>query len=83
MTGTDLCVNKPHSVPLVFKPLCIITVMKSRKMSLAGHVARMGRRGMLVGFWWESQKERDHYKDLDIGRRIILKWILERCNEVV
>jgi hypothetical protein len=34
----------------------IIRVIKSRRMSWAGHVARMGRRG----YWWESQKERDH-----------------------
>jgi hypothetical protein len=25
-----------------------------------GHVARMGRRGMNLGFWWESQKEGDY-----------------------
>jgi hypothetical protein len=37
-----------------------------------------GRRGLHVGFWWESQKERDHQEDLDIGGRIILIWILER-----
>jgi hypothetical protein len=29
--------------------------------------------GMLIGFWWESQKERDHKEDLDMGGRIILK----------
>jgi len=23
MTGTDLCVNKPHSVPVIFEPPCI------------------------------------------------------------
>jgi hypothetical protein len=22
---------------------------------------------MHTGFWWESQKEREHYKDLDVG----------------
>jgi hypothetical protein len=31
-----------------------------------------------LGFWWESQKERDHEEDQDVGGRIILKWILER-----
>jgi hypothetical protein len=36
-----------------------------------------GRR-MHIGFWLESQKERDHYEELDIGGRIILRWILER-----
>jgi hypothetical protein len=23
MTGTDLCVNKPHCVPVIFEPPCI------------------------------------------------------------
>jgi hypothetical protein len=35
----------------------IIRMIKSRRMRLAGHVARMGRRGMHIGYWWESQKE--------------------------
>jgi hypothetical protein len=33
---------------------------------------------MHKGFWWESEKERDHYKDLDVGGKIILEWISER-----
>jgi hypothetical protein len=33
---------------------------------------------MRIGFWWEGQKERDHWEDLYIGERIILRWILER-----
>jgi hypothetical protein len=36
----------------------IIRIIKSRRMRLAGHVARMGRRGMHTEFWWKSQKER-------------------------
>jgi hypothetical protein len=32
-----------------------------------------GKRGMHTGFWWESQKERDHNINLDVGGRIILK----------
>jgi hypothetical protein len=31
-----------------------------------------------VGYWWESQKKRDHYEEQEIGGWIILKWILER-----
>jgi hypothetical protein len=38
----------------------IIRMIKSRRMRWAGHVARMGRRGTLMDYWWESQKERDH-----------------------
>jgi hypothetical protein len=46
----------------------LIRMIKSRRMRWAGHVARMGRRGMHIGYWWESQKERD-----GMGRP---KWIL-------
>jgi hypothetical protein len=56
----------------------IIRIIKSRRMRWAGHVARMGRRGMLIDYWWESQKERDHWEDQDVGGWIILGWILER-----
>jgi hypothetical protein len=35
-------------------------------------------RGMHVGYWRETQKERDHMEDKDVGGWIILKWISER-----
>jgi hypothetical protein len=38
----------------------LIRMIKSRRMKWAGHVARMRRRGMHIGYWWESQKERDN-----------------------
>jgi hypothetical protein len=55
----------------------IIRIIKSRRMKWARHVPPMRRRGMHIGFWWEDQKKRDHYKDLDVGGRIISKCIIE------
>jgi hypothetical protein len=31
----------------------------------------VGEEGMHAGFWWESQKERDHYYDLALCGRIV------------
>jgi hypothetical protein len=50
---------------------------------MAGHVARMGKRGKHIGYWWESQKKRDHWEDQDAGGWITLKLILERYDGVV
>jgi hypothetical protein len=47
-------------------------------MRLAGHVARLGRRGRYIGHWWESRKEGDHWEAQDVGGWTILKYILER-----
>jgi hypothetical protein len=38
----------------------IIRMIRSRRIRWAGHVSRMGRIGMHIEYWWESQKERDH-----------------------
>jgi hypothetical protein len=51
----------------------IIRMIKSRRLRWAEHVARMGRRGIHIGYWWESQKERDHMEDQDVGGWTILK----------
>jgi hypothetical protein len=35
---------------------------------------------MHIGYWWESQKERDHWEDQGVSRCTILKLILERWD---
>ena len=44
-----------------------VRVIKSRQMRWAGHVARMGRREVYIGFWWENLQERDHMEDPGIN----------------
>jgi hypothetical protein len=44
----------------LYSPPSIIRIIKSRRMRWAGHVARMGRRRTHIGYWWKSQRERDH-----------------------
>jgi hypothetical protein len=55
-----------------------INDLKSRRMRWARHAVRMGRGGMHIGYWWESQNERDHLEDQEVDGWTILKWILER-----
>jgi hypothetical protein len=40
-----------------------IRVNKSRILRWAVHVARIGRREVLRGFWWENQSEGNHFED--------------------
>jgi hypothetical protein len=54
--------RKMHNEELrdLYSSPSIIRIIKSRWMRWAGHVARMGRRGTRLDYWWESQRERDH-----------------------
>jgi hypothetical protein len=61
----------------------IIRIIKWRRMRWAGDVAQLGRRETHIGYWWESQRERDHWEDQDVGGWIILGWILERWDGVM
>ena len=38
---------------------------------------------MCTGFWWGSLRKRDHWGDLDIDGRIILRWIFRKWEGVV
>jgi hypothetical protein len=38
---------------------------------------------MHIGYWWESEKERDHWEDIDVGGWTILKWIIDRYDGMV
>jgi hypothetical protein len=49
-----------EELPDLYSSPSIIRIIKSRRMRWAGHVARMKRRGMLIAYWWESKRERDH-----------------------
>jgi hypothetical protein len=53
-------------------------MMNSRRIKLAGHIVRMEKIGMHLGYFWKSRKE-----DKDVGVRIILRLILERYDEIL
>jgi hypothetical protein len=67
--------DEPHNL---YSFPSIIRMTKSRRMRWTGHVARMGGRGMHIGYWWKCQKQRDHWEDQDVGGWTILKSMIER-----
>jgi len=50
-----------------------VRVIKSRRMRLAGHIARTGGE-VYTEFLWGNMWERDHLKDRGVDGRIILRW---------
>jgi len=57
-----------------------VRVIKSRRMTWAGHVARMGRGEVCTGFWWGNLRERDHWGDPGADGIIILRWIFRKWD---
>jgi hypothetical protein len=58
----------------------IIRVIKWRRVSWAGHGARMGKREVHTGFWWGNLREGVHLGDPGVDGRIILKWIFKKWD---
>jgi hypothetical protein len=63
-------VEKLHNEELrdLYSLPSIIRIMKSRGMIWAGHVARRGKRGTPIGYWWENQKGRPIHRWVDNNR---------------
>jgi len=47
---------------------------------MGGACSQMGRGEAYIGFWWGSQKERDHLGDPGKDGRIKLKWIFRKWD---
>jgi hypothetical protein len=39
----------------------------------------LGRKEVCIGFWWGNLREREHWRDPDIGGRI-LRWIFRKWD---
>jgi hypothetical protein len=72
---TDRGKNCIHSL---CSSLNTVRVIKSRRMRLAGHVARVGEGKVFTGFWLGGSKVRDQWEDLGIGGRMTLRWTVGR-----
>jgi hypothetical protein len=59
----NLNISQPYGSP---RPNTGIFLLYFRRIRWTGHVTRTEKIGMHMGFWWESQKERDHYQEQDI-----------------
>jgi len=64
----------------LYSSLNIVRVIKSRRMRLAGHVARMDEERGCIGSWWGNRREREHWGGLGVDGWIILGWISRRWD---
>jgi hypothetical protein len=55
-----ICIQEISSSNKYYNMKIIDLYHFTQRMRWAGHVALMGRRGMHIGYWWGSQKERYH-----------------------
>jgi hypothetical protein len=46
-------------------------LIKSRRIRWTGHVARMGEGEACTGFWWGNLRERVHWGDPGVDRKIL------------
>jgi len=54
----------------------VIRVIKSKRISLVGHVAHMAETRNAYKIWVRNPEGRDQSEDLDVDGKIILEWIL-------
>jgi hypothetical protein len=40
----------------------------------------MGKGEAYTGLWWGNLRERDHWEDTGVGRRITLRWIFRKWD---
>lgn len=55
---------------------------KPRRIKLAQHLAVLEKRKMYTGFWWGNRKEKLSLIDLIVDKRIILKFLLRKYDEI-
>jgi hypothetical protein len=65
---------------VICQHICVIVIIKSRRMRWAGYVAGMGQKRHTYRLLVGKPEGKSHYEDQDIGGWIILGWILERWD---